>query len=311
MLASPAPCTALAAGGMGWDGMDGEVQVTAARQNRAHTLWWRCWEVDVPGMGGGDGSEKGPWCWDGAMVPAWSWWAGSWCGGLAGLVPAAGAGAGAAAAARAQPPPRYPGTGPQELGRGAQTPPECRWRLCPHGAGGARSLGAARVAPWARGAWRPWEPRMVPWGWGLCLSSSLFKPFPFASARCFLLLSSKSLSLPWAPSLQHRHPAQTPACAHLRATSPAGPQPTAGWVEGCAAPCHATPPSKAAGISAAAAPHRPQAGQWGPRQGGCTSQTPSWLLKDTGAAAGRGAGAGSMAGAALPFLGDSFSPVRL
>lgn len=255
MLASPAPCAALAAGGMGRDGTGRDGWRGPGHCGRAkqgpHPV------VAMPGAGcawdrwWGRGSRREPWCWDGAMVPAWSW-----CGGSAGLVPAAGAGAGAAAAACAQPPPLYPGTGPQKLGRGTQTPPECRWQPCPCGAGGARGLGAARVAPRAGGAWRPWGSSVGLWGGGLCLSSSVFKPFPFASARCFLLLSSKSLLLPRVPSLQHRQPARTPACAHLRATSQT---PAPCWVGrgGAQPPAMLPPPPKAAGIGATAAPHRP------------------------------------------------------
>lgn len=170
-------------------------------------------------------------------------------------------------AARAQPPAQLScqaGTGPRELRRAApagrggrpglrcwEPLPRCRWLPCLGRARetlevpGERELSGWRCGcqepdgsqgpGWCRGARSP-----APWGGGVCLSSSLFKPFPFVSARCFLLLSKSGTASPGRLPSSTETPGTPPARACTRATSLAGtPSPIAfptGQAEGLRSP---------------------------------------------------------------------------
>lgn len=365
MLALPEPCTALTAGGMGWDG--------TGRDRRSRSPWpaeqglYPCGgdarQLDAPlpdpGCGEGFGSRRGPWCQHDAGGQRAS--VGAQLGRRL-LVPAAGARVGAgdttgpAAAcstvAGLPMPSLQPGCcaglaqvptsctrqrrlgAEADLGHSAWTPFLSADGCCAlamahdHAPEALEVPGDREPSVWHCGRKEPDSSKgpgwchgarsLVLWGGGVCLFSSLFKPFPFVSARCFLLSKSKTASPCHLPS-STRTPSTPLAHAHFRATIPARPWLTtfpAGQAEGLHSPpscSRANPCNVAASAWATTAPHQLQAGHCG-GGGGCMARTPgspSRLPKGEGPLRGERPGAESMAGAALPFLGDSFSPVRL
>ncbi|XP_055552755.1 spidroin-2-like [Falco cherrug] len=208
---------------------------------------------------------------------------------------------------------------------------QCPWLPCPRGAQGTWEPRALRVAPRVPGAGWWWEARVVPRGSLPGTVGHGGSVYPFLSSNhflSFLLAVSSSFKerdrFPQPPPLQHWDPQHARSMCPLQRHQPGWPPAhrfPARWAERLRSPpphSHATPPHH--GTRRWYRRCSPLAlgwvmGAW--VMGGAGAWLHTWVPfpapEGRGAPRGKGPGAtrSMMAGASLPFLGDSFSPVRL